>query len=256
MTASPVSDLALPAAMSIAAGLVGCFAVMRRMTLAADAISHVALPGIGLALALHLHPVAGGLAALLCGTVLIWALEHKTGIPTETIIGVVFSVALAVGSMLTSGEELIEALFGAPQSMGRLETLLGLAGALLVIGFVLRARERLVIALVSPDLARTVGIDVAHLDLLFLLAFALTVALGLRYLGVLLMGSLLIIPAATAKHLATSLKGMLLVATSVAALATALGLIAAQYLHVETGPLIIAVAGSMFFVSLLRRRVA
>jgi ABC-type Mn2+/Zn2+ transport system permease subunit len=248
------SDVVLPAIMAVAAGLVGCFAVMRRMTLASDAISHVALPGIALALALHLHPMIGGLAALLLGTILIWALEHKTGIPTETVIGVVFSVALAVGTMLTSGEELIEALLGAPEGIGRIESLLGLAGAVVVIAFVLRARDRLVIALVSPDLARTVGIDVAHLDLLFLLAFALTVALGLRYLGVLLMGSLLIIPAATAKHLASSLNGMFLIAIVVAVTATVLGLLAAPRLHVEPGPLIVALAGGMFFVGLLRRR--
>lgn len=248
------SDVALPATMAVAAGLVGCFAVMRRMTLASDAISHVALPGIALALALHLHPMIGGLAALLLGTILIWALEHKTGIPTETVIGVVFSVALAVGTMLTSGEELIEALLGAPEGIGRIESLLGLAGAVVVIAFVLRARDRLVIALVSPDLARTVGIDVAHLDLLFLLAFALTVALGLRYLGVLLMGSLLIIPAATAKHLASSLNGMFLIAIVVAVTATLLGLLAAPRLQVEPGPLIVALAGGMFFVGLLRRR--
>jgi manganese/iron transport system permease protein len=93
--------------MAAAAGLVGCFAVMRRMTLASDARSHVALPGIGLALLLHVNPVLGGFVALLLGTLLVWALEHKTRVPTETIVGVVFSAALALGSLLTSGEELV-----------------------------------------------------------------------------------------------------------------------------------------------------
>jgi ABC-type Mn2+/Zn2+ transport system permease subunit len=254
MMDTPISTLLLPLAMAVAAGLVGCFAVMRRMTLASDAIAHVALPGIGVALALHLHPVAGGLAALFFGTLLIWGLEHKTRIPTETVIGVVFSAALAIGSMLTSGEELIEALFGAPARASALETVLGLAGAVVVILFVLRARERLVIALVSPDLAHTLGIDVARLDLQFLLAFALTVALGLRYLGVLLMGSLIIIPAATAKYLARSLGAMLVVAVSVALLATLLGLLGAPLLHVDTGPLIIVASAICFFASLGRRR--
>src|SRR5579875_312324 len=64
--------LVVCAAMAAAAGLVGCFAVMRRMTLAADAFSHVALPGIGLALALKLDPLFGALAALLVGSVIIW----------------------------------------------------------------------------------------------------------------------------------------------------------------------------------------
>jgi ABC-type Mn2+/Zn2+ transport system permease subunit len=41
---------------------------MRRMTLAADAISDIALPGIGVAILLRIHPILGGVAALLVGT--------------------------------------------------------------------------------------------------------------------------------------------------------------------------------------------
>lgn len=242
--------------MAMAAGLVGCFALMRRMTLASDALSHVALPGIGVALLLHVHPLLGGLAALVLGTLLVWALEYKTRIPTETVIGVVFSAALAVGSLLTSGEELIDALFGAPGSLGPGETALGLAAAAFVISFLLRAKSRLVISLVSPDLARTTGIDVARLDLLYLMAFALTVALGLRYLGVLLMGSLIIIPAATAKHLARSLHSMMFGAMAMAVGSTLIGSYGATALQMEAGSLIIAVAAVGFFLSLLASRPA
>ena len=71
-------DLALPLVTAAAAGLVGSIAVMRRMTLASDAISHVALPGIGLAVLLGFNPVLGGLAALFAGTLLVWGVEHKT----------------------------------------------------------------------------------------------------------------------------------------------------------------------------------
>jgi ABC-type Mn2+/Zn2+ transport system permease subunit len=242
--------------MAVAAGLVGSFAVMRRMTLASDAISHVALPGIGVALALHADPLVGGLAALVLGTLLVWALEHEARVPTEAVIGVVFSAALAVGSMLTSGEALIDALFGAPRGVGQVEAVLGLAAAGLVAAFILRARHRLVIALVSPDLARTAGIDVAALDLLFLLAFAVTVALGLRYLGVLLMGSLIIIPAATARQVAGTLAGTLAIAVTVAVTATLVGVYAGPLLHVESGPLTIAVAAGCFFAGLAQRRAA
>jgi zinc transport system permease protein len=254
MTNSSLGALVLSIGMAVAAGLVGCFAVMRRMTLASDAMSHVALPGIGVALALHVSPVLGGLAALVLGTLLVWRLEHKTRVPTEAIIGVLFSAGLAVGSMLTSGEALIDALFGAPRALGRWENVLGLAAAVLVIAFVLQAKSRLVLALISPDMARTAGIAVPRLNLLYLLAFALTVALGLRYLGVLLMGSLIIIPAATARHLARNLNAMLLIAVSVAVASTLVGLFAGPLLHLETGPLTIAAAAGAFFASLAMGR--
>ena len=83
MTFIELGSVALSASMAVAAGLVGCFAVMRRMTLAADAISHVALPGIGVALLLHVSPIIGALVMLFLGTILIWVLEIKTKISTE-----------------------------------------------------------------------------------------------------------------------------------------------------------------------------
>jgi len=253
MTTISPETLIVPVAMSVAAGLVGCFAVLRRMTLASDALSHVALPGIGVALALGVNPVLGGVTALLLGTTLVWALEHKTRVPTEALIGVTFSAALAIGSMLTSGEQLLEALFGATSRTGRAETVACLAASLAVAGLVWRIRHRLVITLVSADLARTAGIDVERLDLLYLLVFGLTVALGLRYLGVLLMGSLVIIPAATARHLARSLGSMLAWAAGLAAAATTLGTICAAVLHVTPGPMVIAVAAALFFGLVWRR---
>ena len=65
-----IENLLLSITMAIAAGLIGCFVMMRRMTLAADALSHVALPGIGVALALHIHPIFGATAMLFFGALL------------------------------------------------------------------------------------------------------------------------------------------------------------------------------------------
>jgi ABC-type Mn2+/Zn2+ transport system permease subunit len=239
--------LALSVAMAVAAGLVGCFAVMRRMALAGDALSHVALPGVGVALALHIHPVFGAAAMLFFGALLVWALEQRTRLATETTIGVVFSAALAIGSMMASGEDLIEALFGAPGVLSQLEILS--AGA--VIAFVISQRNPLIVTLVSPDVARTAGINVRRLNLLYLQTFALTIALGLRYLGVLLMGALIIIPAATAKRVASNLNGMLVSAVVVAVFATVVGSYLAAWVHRDTGPLIVTVAAACFLVSLV-----
>lgn len=248
------SGLALSAGMAVAAGLVGCFAVMRRMSLASDALSHVALPGIGIALALHVHPALGAVVALLLGTLLVWGLERRTAISTETVVGVVFSLALAVGSLLATSEELVDALLGSPGALGSWEVGLGLLGAGAVATFVLIERHRLVMSLVSADLARTSGVPVARMELLYLLAFALTVALGLRYLGVLLMGSLVIIPAATAKHLARSLTEMLGISVGVALFSTLTGEIVATRMGRPPGPVIIVVAAALFLASLPLRR--
>ncbi|HUL71628.1 MAG TPA: metal ABC transporter permease [Vicinamibacterales bacterium] len=248
------TDLLLSGAVAIAAGLVGCFAVMRRMTLAADALSHVALPGIGVALALGVHPLFGAAAMLAFGALTVWALEDQTRLSTETIIGVVFSVALAVGSLMTTGDQLVEALFGRTGPLDTAEIIVGLVGAAAVSIFIVREKHRLVVALVSPDIARTARIDPRRLNLLYLQAFALTVALGLRYLGVLLMGSLIIIPAATAKRLSRNLTEMLVLASAIAFVVTEAGSLVATWLHRETGPVIVILAAGVFVVSLFRHR--
>jgi ABC-type Mn2+/Zn2+ transport system permease subunit len=246
--------LLLPAAMAVAAGLVGCFAVMRRMALAGDALSHVALPGVGVALALHIHPVFGAAGMLFFGALLVWALEERSRMATETTVGVVFSAALAAGSLMTSGEDLIDALFGGAGVLSWPEVLFGVAGAAAVVVFIATQRSRLVVMLVSPDVARTAGVNVRLLNLLYLQAFALTIALGLRYLGVLLMGALIIIPPATAKRVAGNLNQMLTAAVLVALAATVVGSIVGRWLHRETGPIIVSVAAGCFLLSLFRRR--
>ncbi len=158
-----------------------------------------------------------------------------------------------IGSMLTSGDELIDALFGHAGILSWPELAFGLAMSIAVVMFVVTQRRRLVVALVSPDIARTAGIDVRRLDLVFLQMFAMTVALGLRYLGVLLMGSLIIIPAATAKRLSHNLTQMLIIASIMAVLVTVVGSYIAARLHRETGSIIVTIAAGLFFLSLARR---
>jgi ABC-type Mn2+/Zn2+ transport system permease subunit len=247
-----IESVLLLLAMSVAAGLMGCFVVMRRMVLAADALSHVALPGIGVALLLQLHPLAGALAALLLGTVLIWGIERRALLATETVIGVVFSAALALGSMMTSGDELIHALLGKPTHLAAWELTIALGAAAGVIVFLAVRRREILVSLVSRDIATAMGISVRSLDLQFLLAFAVTVALGLRYLGVLLMGSLVIIPAATARRLAANLRGLVVVAVSVAIVSTLAGAWIGTALGRETGPPIVLIAAAFFLLSLFK----
>lgn len=107
--------------------------------------------------------------------------------------------------------------------------------------------------MVSPDIARTAGINVRRFDLLYLECFALTIALGLRYLGVLLMGALIIIPAATSKRLSHDLKSMLWFSVMLSVISTTLGSGIAVHLHREAGPIIVLVATALFLLSLIPR---
>jgi ABC-type Mn2+/Zn2+ transport system permease subunit len=62
MTHNEIYTLVLVFFFAIAAGLVHCFALMKRMLLASDVMSHLALPGLGAALLIKINPLVGGAA--------------------------------------------------------------------------------------------------------------------------------------------------------------------------------------------------
>lgn len=238
---------------AMASGLVGTFALMRRMILAADSVSHIALPGLGVALLLKINPIIGGAAALLLGAFLIWFLENKTTLNTDVIIGVMFAASLAVGSLLTPGEELIEALFGQPQHISMIEFLAGAILSLLIVVFVFAFRDKLIISLVSSELAKVTGVNVQRLNLYFLLIFALNIILGLKFLGILLMGSLIIVPAAVGRNLGKSVNSALVFAALAAVIAVLIGYFISSVYGISFGPTVISAATVLFLLSLLKK---
>src|SRR3989344_8346080 len=84
----------------IGAGYLGSFMVLRRMSLVGDALSHVALPGIALALIWDFNPFFGAFTALFLATICIWVLEKRTELPSETLVGILFTLSLAGGLLL------------------------------------------------------------------------------------------------------------------------------------------------------------
>ncbi len=253
MEESNLLSIILMIVVAMASGLVGTFALMRKMALAADAISHVALPGLGLAIIYKVDPLLGGGLALILGALFIWIIEKKTSISTETIVGVVFSASLAVGSLVTPDHELIEALFGEVKALTFYQAGFGILAALLVIAFVLWKKNRLALSLISEDLAIVSGIGVSKLNLLFLLVFSLNVILGLQFLGVLLMGSLIIVPAVIGRNLGYSLNSAMVISVFAAVVSVVGGYFLAGVYNIAVGPTIISVATGLFFVSFLRR---
>ena len=237
-----------------AGGLLGAFALLRRMALVGDALSHVALPGIALGLLFHFNILFGSLAFLLLGTFIIWAVEHKTKLPTDTVVGVSFTLSLAIGALLTPETEILEALFGDITKLSRFDFWWAVGLSLVIIILLLYFSRRFILTLISTDLSRSVGHTPHRLELLFLLIFALAVAVGIKFVGALLMGSLIIIPAAASRNLSRSMSFYLFFSALIGILAAVLGILGAGFYNLPPGPVFILVAGALFFISIFFRR--
>lgn len=246
----------LVAAMFIAGagGLLGAFALLRRMALVGDALSHVALPGIALGLLFHFNPLLGSLAFLLFGTLGIWFVEHKTKLPVETVVGVFFTTALAVGALLVPDTEILEALFGDIEKLTQFDFWWAVSLSVIIVALLLYFARRFMLVLISRDLARSIGHNPHTLELLFLLIFALAVAVGIKFVGALLMGSLIIIPAATSRNLAASMNAYLGLSAAIGIVGALIGIFGAAFYHLPPGPVFILVVGALFLVSIFFKR--
>lgn len=238
----------------IGAGYLGSFMILRRMSLVGDALSHVALPGIALALLWDFNPFFGAFAALLLATISIWALERKTELPSETLVGILFTLSLAGGLLLIPDHELLEALLGDISSVNIADLLITLASvaAIIVVGSLIN--RGLVISTLSKDLAKSMNVSVDKINFLFLIMVSLIVALGLKVAGTLLMGSLVIIPAAAAKNISVSISSYIFLAALLGAMASIIGIFAAGFLSIPAGPSIVLTGGLIFLATLVFKK--
>lgn len=237
------------------AGVVGSFALMKRMSLAGDAMAHIALPGFAIAVLVQMNPILGGGLALILGAILIWQMEKNSSISAEAAIGVVFTAALALGVLLLETEEhLIEALFGDFNSISLPGFALGLVGVAVVGSAVYFLRHQLLLGLFSPELAEASGIKLSRINLVFLLIFSLTILLGLQFLGAVLAGALIIIPAAAGRQITHTLGRFMLASALISILSVALGFIISSAYNLELGPTVVVVASALFILSLLKKK--
>jgi ABC-type Mn2+/Zn2+ transport system permease subunit len=234
----------------VASGAIGAFVILRRMALVGDALSHVALPGIAVALLLHKDPFWGVLVPLVFAAWLIWWLEGRTRVPPDALVGLLFTASLAIGILAIPNEDIVESLFGGFPALSP-ALLAGILGAAFVLTFLtFRLARKFVFLAVAPDLARVDGIGRRY-DFALLIVFALVVALGIKLVGTLLMGALTIIPAAIAKNVCRSMRAFMVTATLLGGGIATIGLIGAKSLGLLPGPSIILIGVALFLLSLL-----
>ena len=242
-------------ASAAAAGLVGAFALMKRTILAGDVMSHIAIPGLGLAVIWSLNPFVGGGLTLFAGILLIWHLQKKTELSAEAAIGVIFASSVALGALLiNSTEELVDALFGGFGALTTTGFILGIAVSAFIIIALWVLRHKLIIGLFSPELAASAGVNVNAVNLWFLILFGLAILGNLRFLGALLVGSLIIIPASAARQLTHTLGAFLVASALVSVASMLIGFWLSATYGLDLGPTVVVVSAVFFVLSLFKEK--
>jgi ABC-type Mn2+/Zn2+ transport system permease subunit len=236
------------------AGYLGSLMLSKRMALVGDALGHVALPGMGLALLFGLDVSFGAFLFLLLGIFLIWLFEIKTSLPMEALVGVVFVASLAIGFLIVPEPELLEALFGDISKVSFEMMIASILFSLLIFLVINRIYPKMILANISEDLAKSEGIKIKKENFIYLFSIAAMVALGVKIVGSLLVGALVIIPAATARNLSKNLKEYYLGSVVLGILSCLFGILLFRLTGLLAGPSIILTSTFFFLISLIFKR--
>ncbi len=265
--------IAIGAMTNAACALVGCYLVLRRMSLLGDAISHAVLPGLVVAFILSGSMslgfmFAGALAAGVLAGVLTETLHRYGGVTEDASMGVVFTAMFAVGVLLIrryahaveldadcvfSGSlDMVTfhqvALLGleVPRAMASILPVLLLNLVLIVVFW-----KELLLSSFDPGLATTMGFRAGGLRYGLMVMVALTAVASFEQVGSILVVAMLIVPGATAHLLTDRLRNMLWIAVAVAVASAVLGRLLATALNVNTAGAMTVMVGGMYLLAAL-----
>ncbi|MBX3745052.1 MAG: metal ABC transporter permease [Verrucomicrobiae bacterium] len=262
MLSEPFLQRALLGAIILAplCALLGVFVTARRMAFFSDTVAHASLAGTAFAMLIGLSEPTPGmiLVSLLVAVTIIW-LREKTELYSDTIMALLLTGSVAVGTVIMSRfrgfrVELHRVLFGDILGVGLTE--LVVAGVLLLVVVVGAAwfLSPLSLLSASEDLAHVSGIPVRWYNYGFVLVLTLTVTVTIRLVGILLVGALLVIPPAAARLLGRNLRQEIWLAIAFGLLAGGAGVTLSYTADLPCGPAIVLLAIGLFLMALVINR--
>jgi zinc/manganese transport system permease protein len=220
-------------ASAIVAGLVGYFVVLRGLSFAAHAISHIGFAGAAGAVLLGLNPVLGVAVLSLAAGAGIGVLGKRLR-GRDVVIGLIMAASLGLGSLFISlyngnAQNAYSILFGQIFGITTGAVLITIATSVLVIALLAASYRPLLFASLDEDVAQARGVPVGALGIGFMLLLALAVSEAVQVSGVLLIFALLVAPGAIAERITRRPGAALAVSGSLAVLITWLSLALAYY---------------------------
>ncbi len=263
--------ISIGAMTNTACAVLGCYLVLRRMSLLGDALSHAVLPGLVVAFVLSgslniVYMAAGALCVGLLTTVLVETLHRHGGVAEDASMGVVFTSLFALGVILIKRYahtvdldpdcvlngvlELAEfntvplAGYELPRALVTIAPVL-----LLNVVFIVLFWKELLICSFDPALATAMGLRAGVIHYLLMALVAVTTVASFEQVGSILVVAMLIVPGATAHLLSDRLRNMLWISAGIAVASAVLGHLAAVQLNTNTAGTMSVVVGLFYLAA-------
>src|SRR2546426_1152649 len=154
--------------------------------------------------------------------------------------------SLVAGILLTPEVDLLEALFGDITTVSLVDALLAVGISAPIVVVARLVYRRVVLGILSEELARSTGINVALVNFVYLFLVTLVVAVGIKIVGAVLVGALVVVPAAAMKNVSRNLSSYALLSGLTGTASAGSGILLANYLGLPAGPLVVSVGTAIF----------
>ncbi len=241
--------------LSILTAVLGSFIVLKRYAMLPDALSHIALLGVGIGLVTHSSPIYIPIVVAALAGVAIEYLRYKKQLYSDAILSIFLSGALALAIILINlsdgfNASLFSYLFGSITAVSDEEVNITLGFTLSALILLWGSYRKLLFATLDEESAKASGIGVFGLNLMLVVLSAVTVALAMRIVGILLIGALMVLPISTALLYKENFLKSLLMAILFSLTSVIIGLLVSFYLAISSGAAIVLVALLFFIISL------
>ncbi|MFH8252835.1 anchored repeat-type ABC transporter permease subunit [Microbacterium sp. B2969] len=246
--------LAVAVMSSIVCGVVGTFVVLRGMAFIGDAVAHAVFPGLAVAFVVGGNLVIGGTIAGILTAVLVAVFSQNRRLKEDSIIGVFFVAAFALGIVVISqapgyAGSLQQFLFGSITGIPDTDLYVVGGTGVLVLAVIFALHKEFVTISLDRESARAMGVKVFWLDLVLYVLVTLAVVISVQTIGNILVLALLITPAATARLLTDRLGIMMLLAPIIGGAAALIGLYISWSWDFPTGGTIVLVLTAAFLLA-------
>ena len=233
-------------------GLVGTMIVNNKMSFFSDAMGHCALTGIAIGVMLGIENYAVSMLAFaILFAIGIASIIESDVSSSDTIIGVFSSAGIAVGIVILSANGGFSRysgyLVGDILSITKNEIFVLAAIFLVVISVWVISFNKLMLASLSADMAKSKRINVKLYKNLFAVLIALIVTVSIKWVGMLIINSLLVLPAAAAKNIVKSMRAYHIVSVLFSLFSGICGLVLSYYIGTSAGATIVLISSIIFF---------
>jgi zinc transport system permease protein len=253
----------------IIAPLLGVFIVVRRLSLIADALSHVTLAGIAASLLLErnlpfltgLNPLYLGMTFSVGGSLFIEKLRGVYKHYQELAIPIILSSGIGLGVIFISlangfNTDLFSYLFGSVSAVSRTDLWVILIISILVIAVIISLYKELFLLSFDEEHAKASGIAAKSIHFIFIVMVALVIAASMRIVGILLVSSLMTLPVAASIRVAKGFKQTIFLSLVFGEISVLGGLFTAYYLDLAPGGTIVMLSVLILIITILYKKVS